>query len=959
MTTERNNRADRLIFWFSRNKYLLGAFFISLVIMAIGYFSRGVYPIGNRDVLTIDAYHQYGPFLAELRARFQSFSSLFYSWSGGLGTNFYALLAYYVASPLNLILVLFPAAHVTEGILILILIKVGLAGACFYYYLREVHHREGPLGIALSLMYAVSSYVLSYSWNIMWLDAIYLLPLIILGEVRIVRDRRYLLYTLSLALTIASNYYMAYFVCIFAVLYFPIVLFTHQQRPRPGRVLVQTIQFGGLSLLGAGLSAILALPTYISLQLTSAADDPFPKTLVNFFELFDYIGQHFMANKPTVLDGMPNMYAGLLALILIPVYFLSRQVPLKAKFLNLSLIVIMVLSFNINMLNFIWHGFHYPNQLPYRNSFVYIFLILTLAYPALRSLREFGGKQLGLIISVLILLVLLAQKVNTKAPTLLTIYPTLAFLVIYAAVLTMDRIHRMHPADVAMALLLVVVAEILVNTLITMHNYDTAHGFATREGYTDGVEVTQIREELAQIARQDSSFYRVATMPPRTTNDGFLYQYRGLSIFASTISTKPVRLFENLGYHSNSINSYIYEGSTLVLDSIFGIKYLIRRSDFVNDTLRQQISQTSELEVYKNPYTLPLGVLGSASLAEWSSGSIDPLAAQNSLFEELGGLPEVMQPVSLYEGEQTNISLDTVGSNYYNFDRTYESQDSKISLIIDNDRDQQLYLYLDVTANEPDWGFVMIDDQRVDFNARRSTLIDLGYVSASANIVFNLTFAPNSKKSGHIELYCYGLDQMAFEQSIDLIRQSGLEITRFRDTHIEGTVTARYDGILLLSMPYDEGWTVKVDGEKVEKLAIDDALIGVELTAGEHNIDLTYMPTGFIYGLLISLGSAFILVIIYLLPFGPGRRGRLRRSALRRPDDEEQENEAETEYVTENVTENVSEDETAHETAHETAPETDHETAPETASETDHETAHETDHETAHETAVKDRITDS
>lgn len=881
MTLERKNLLDPMDNGLRRNKYLLGAFFLPFVVLAICFWNRGIYPVGNRDVLTIDAYHQYAPFMAELQARYQSFSSLFYTWSGGLGTNFYALFAYYLASPLNIIIVLFPASNVTEAILLLILTKVGLAGACFYYYLREVHHREGVLGVALSLMYAVSNYLLAYFWNIMWLDALFLLPLLILGLVRIIRDRRYLLYTLCLGLTLASNYYIAYFVCLFIALYFPIALFLYQEGPRVSRLLIQTAQFIGLTLLGAGLSAFLSVPTYLAIQLTSAANDPFPKTIIHAFDLFDYIGQHFMMTPPTIRDGLPNMYSGLLALILIPIYFLSRQVTVKAKLLHLCLILVMILSFNINVLNFIWNGFHYPNQLPYRYSFVYIFLILSLAYPALRSLREFSGKQLGMIISSLMLLVLLAQKLNDKTPPVISIYVTLAFLAFYAIVLTMDRIHHLHPSDVAMALLLVVVAEILINTLVTMHVVDTTEVFSSREGYMDGVEVDEIRDELAKIKAGDPGFYRVESLPPRTTNDGFMYQYRGLSIFASTISTKPVRLFENFGYHSNSINSYKYEGSTLVADSIFGIKYLIRRSGFIHDTLRQQISKTDELEVYENPYALPLGMLGSFDLTDWSSSNGNPFLVQNSLLEALGGQPDVLRPIATHEGIHSNMILESAGENFYSYDRTYENQGGKIQMIIDNTQDQQVYLYLDVTANEPDQGFVMIDDERVDFNAKRSTLIDLGYVKADAKIVFTLTYKSTSNTSGNIELYSYGLDQAAFASSISQIRQSGLQITQFKDTHIEGTVSAANDGTMMLTTPYDSGWQVKVDGETVETFAIDESLLAFYLLAGDHTVELNYTPPGFTYGLLISLASVLLLIFIYLLPAGPGRAGRRRAAALR------------------------------------------------------------------------------
>ena len=858
-------KEQRLKLFMRRNRFVVGAFLIPLIIMMIGYFSRGVFPIGNRNVLTIDLYHQYAPFLSEMQARLRSMSGLFYSWSGGLGTNFYALFAYYLASPINLLLIIFPASYLTEAILLIILVKVGLAGASFYYFLREVYHRDGPVQLAIASAYALSSYTMSYGWNVMWLDGIALLPLVILGVIRIIRDRRYFLYPVTLGLALLTNYYIAYFICIFTGLYILVALIVYQDMPKPMRLLGQIGQLAGLSILGAALSAVLTVPTYLSLQLTSAAGDKFNGQITHYFELFDYISQHYMLMPPTIRDGMPNMYASLFALIMLPIFFFARRIPLKAKFLHLGLLLVLLVSFNINALNFAWHGFHFPNQLPYRNSFVYIFLILSMAYPAWKNLNDFTGKQIGTVIAVLMGLVVLAQKLNEKALPLPALYGTLIFLAIYAGVLTMNKIHQIHPSDLAIALLLTVIAELSVNTLVTMHTIDTTEYLSSREGYSTGVEVDQIREQLKQLRRSESGFYRTEIIPPRTTNDGFLYQYRGLSIFSSTSATKPVKFFENLGYHSNSINSYKYEGSTIVLDSLFGIKYLIRRSNFINDQLREQINQTSELEVYQNPFSMPLGYLAPSSLKTWKVPTGDPLHAQNQFITALGGLPDVLKPIEQMTGQQSNIDITPFGTTGYNFTRPIKDQSSRAQILIDNLQDQQVYLYLDVTANQPDQGYVLIDDIRVDFNAKRSTLVDLGFIKAGAHVEFNLTFKDASSTTGTFNLYSYALNREAFSTSVATISGQGLEIDHFSDAHIAGHTTTLQDGVFMMTIPYDAGWRVRVDGKKVETFAISDGLLAFDLDQGSHQIDLRYTPRGFWVGFFVSLGAVLILFLIWFL----------------------------------------------------------------------------------------------
>lgn len=861
-----------------RNRKTLLSFALPALILLVGYMTRGIWPVGNRNVLTIDLYHQYAPFMAELQDKLTSGGSLFYSWTGGLGNNFYALFAYYLASPLNILIVLFPPSYLTEAIMLLIVIKIGLAGACFYGFLRGVWKQENLFMVAVSILYALSSYSLAYSWNIMWLDGIFLLPLILLGLVRLVREGRCLLYCVSLGLVIYSNYYIAFFVCIFTGLYFIVTLFEYQSFARPGKLMAAVGRFLAFTALGVGLSAFLSLPTYFSLKLTSAAGDAMPRTLSHFYDLFDYIGQHFILTPPTIRDGMPNLYSGVLLLILVPIYFLAKSVPLKTKFFHLGLIIFLILSFNINTLNFIWHGMHYPNQLPYRNSFVYIFLILSIAYPALMALREFSGKQIGAISAAAVALVLLAQKLNTKRPELQTLYVTIIFIAIYAAVLTIDRIRRMSRNDLALAVLFVVVAELLLNTLLTLHRIDTTEYYSNREGYLDGVQVDQIRAQLAAIEAEEGPFYRVEVIPPRTINDPFMYQYRGVSIFASTMQTKPVKMFENLGFHSNSINSYKYEASTQLLDSLFGIKYLLRRSGNQTYDQMQLISQTDQLTVYRNPYAQSLGFAGPDALKLWRSASGDPFSAQNRLVNAItGGDDTVLVPLKLENGELSNMTFSGSTSNIYNYKKTNKDSEATARVVIKNDEDRQVYLYFEVPANRPDRGFVMIGEKKIDYNAKRSTMIDLGLVASGDEIVFNLIFGGSSPESGRFELYAVALDPAAFKKTMDILASESLQVTELHDTYVRGTIEASQDGILLLTMPYDQGWHAQIDGQPVAITAIDSGLIGLPITAGAHTVELRYTPLWFGVGLIITLLSILILLVIYQIPGPPGRLRRRRQ----------------------------------------------------------------------------------
>ena len=89
-------------------RFVIMTFVLTAMIMLLTYILRGVYPFGDNIVLKVDLYHQYAPFHEELRSRILNGQSLFYSWEGGLGKEFITQLAYYTASPISFLILLFP-----------------------------------------------------------------------------------------------------------------------------------------------------------------------------------------------------------------------------------------------------------------------------------------------------------------------------------------------------------------------------------------------------------------------------------------------------------------------------------------------------------------------------------------------------------------------------------------------------------------------------------------------------------------------------------------------------------------------------------------------------------------------------------------------------------------------------------------------------------------------------------
>ncbi|MCJ7690110.1 MAG: YfhO family protein, partial [Clostridiaceae bacterium] len=628
----------------------------------------------------------------------------------------------------------------------------------------------------------------------------------------------------------------------------------------------RTGQFAGFSLLSGGLSALLLLPTFFQLKSTSAAGDIFPKTITNYFDLFDYITRHFTAVSPSIREGAPNMYCGIVVLILLPIYFLSKSIPLKEKLWNIVLLLFLTLSFDINMLNFIWHGFHYPNQLPYRFSFVYIFLVLSLSYEAFKKLHEFSGKQIGTICLSVLGVILISQKFDDLSIGFLTIYISAAFIILYAAALTIDRSYNIRPACKILIVFLVLTAEIITNTIVTIDKINSTEGYSSRSSYASGKESSQIRDQLSDISGKDKGFYRLEILPPKTTNDPALYNYPGLSIFSSTIAEKPVKMLENLGFSSNGINSYSYEGSTAILDSLLGIKYLIYRNNIdIEEKLYKQTTAKGGLKIFTNPYVLPLGFQSPSGLKKFDSSSgTNPLETQNRLIEAICGVKNILIPIDQKQGTKSNLEFNGHGTNYYDFKRINKENTSTARIDFTIYKAEQVYLYYKAPSNKQGSGFVTVNGKKIEFRAKHSTIINLGFCESKSSAELQINFDKSSSESGKFEVYAYSLNVPEFKEAMSLIRKESMTIENFTDTSISGQVETASDGLMVMSIPFDKGWHVKVDNQEVEPQAVDDCLLSFELLKGTHKIEMWFFPEKLFLGLMITLVSVLILIFLFI-----------------------------------------------------------------------------------------------
>lgn len=808
-----------------KNISFMLAFLIPIFIMIGIYIGRGIYPFGKECFLRTDMYHQYAPFFAEFYNKIKNGGSLLYSWNIGVGVNFTALYAYYLASPLNWLIYLSPQEYIIEFMSILIILKIALSSLTFSIYLSK-HFNTKHMGIIVfSIFYALSSYIAAYSWNIMWLDCMVLLPIIVLGLERLVKENKCLLYSISLGLAILSNYYISIMICIFLVFYFFILIFTLNTVEEKKHYFKKFINFGVFSLLAGGCAAFLILPEFFALQLTSSGDISFPENLSTYFSVFDVASRHLMNIETSVLSGnYPNVYCGLPVLILFPLYIISKAINTKEKILKILLLFVFIISFNMNIPNFIWHGFHFPNSLPCRQSFIYIFLILTMSYEAFREIKYYSDKQICGVFCGVVAFIFLIEKLLVEY-NFSIIYLSLLFVGVYMLIAYFYRIQRFRSAIIVFFLIFISISEVTINTNAT------SVSTTNRKNYT--MDREPIKELTDKIMQDDTDFYRIEKLYRRTKNDTAWHNIRGVSLFSSTASEPLTKLLDSLGF-MNSTNAYSYEGATPLTSAIFSVKYLLTKKHIEDNDLLKFQDATGEISLYKNNYALPLGFMVNKELKEMPNYTKNPFVVQNEFIDRA------------VNGEAIFDSINNTTNNDI--------------ITIHNDKTQHVYIYIQ-SQN--------IEKIRVDYDGlsteyeldKKQQIVDLGICEAGKTIDIK------NSDDKELKISSYSFDESKFKTVYEKLNTNPLKISHFDDTNIKGVVNADRDGLLFTSIPYDKGWNIKVDSIEVEPLDFKNALIMVDIPQGEHTIEFNYIPEGFELGKIISISSVILLIIIITLKY--------------------------------------------------------------------------------------------
>lgn len=839
--------------------YLVLSFLIPFLLIWIMFAQFEVHPFGDKQILVTDLWHQYFPFFQTEHEKLQDFSSLLYSWNTGMGTNFLSIMSYYAASPLNLLSVFFPVEYSRDAMTLFLTIKIGCAGLFFAVFLKHIFKRNDISITAFSLCYALCSYIMGYYWNLIWIDTVALLPLVVMGTILLVKEGKYKTYVISLALSLISNYYIGLFTCIFTVLVFAAAAIINWQGVK--KTLVRLGQMIGATVIGIGIGAFMLLPAYLALQLTNSANNEFP-TVVQFYETWlkmisNVIGFH----EPTTKEGLPNFYCGMFGVILIGVLLRNTKIKIREKIITILYLAFIIVSCNMNILNYIWHGFHFTNMIPYRFSFILSFILVAAGYRAFTAMADdMKIYDVIALCAMTFIIALIAYRDQTEKALISSIvvcFIFVAVMFIYERKLINRNIMNY-----------LVFAVCLVEMGVNAYNGVNAVTVTTYSIYPKNNEIVQ---SLIDTAEQDSKddFCRLEMTSTYTINDPALYEYKGVSQFSSNANVSVTRYLMGLGLQASEAgNRYYYTQSTPVVNMFLNIKYLISHDSYAADeTYFDTVREESPATLYKNNAYLPIAFTAEDSVMDYQGDSKNQFENQNELFRKATGLEgDVFTPLSVKDVGHRGLNVIKNSDGEYTYQYAPEE---------DGSSDCYLKYNYTVEKDGPVYAVFMFDNA-TSYNVKQNdtTLNNFGNFkykntfavgTFKAGDVVTLYASMEKDKSGSGTIRVYQANEELIRQGVEKLSAGGIDVTSYDDTEIKGNVTAQKDGILYTSIPYDGGWKVYIDGKETETVALKDAVTCVPVTAGTHEVRFAYCPPGFKAGAAVSGASVIIFAAVWFI----------------------------------------------------------------------------------------------
>ena len=824
------------------------SFIIPVVIMAGVYLSQGIYWNSDTSPLLGDGFHQYVIFDVALRNILYGNGSLFYTFTSGLGLNFYALSSYYLGSFLSPLVYFFNLSNMPDYVYLTTLLKFGLIGLSTYFSLNKLFQSiPKPLKLALSTSYALMSFTVSQLEIKTWLDVFILIPLIITGLHLLITEKKFLLYFTSLSILFIQNYYFGYMTVLFLIFWY-LCQISWDFKTRKSSFL----DFIITSVLAGMASLILTLPTLFDLQTHGEKLTEVTKFQTESSWYLDLFAKQFIGSFDTTKYGaIPMIFVGLLPFILTILFFTLKSIKFHVKLIYAIFFTFLIASFYIEALDLFWQGMHTPNMFLHRYSWIFSTLLIYTAAEVLKRLKEI--KIWNFLVSLFLIVTGFLATIYLKSHysflTDLNILLTLEFLVVYSLLL-LAVIKKFISVNLfAILISLFIMVEISLNASSQIDGIAKEWGFASRSAYNR--DIPAMESFSTCIGNQ---FTRTEKLETQTGNDSMKFNYNGISQFSSVRNRSASSTLDKLGFKSSGTNLNLrYANNSILADSLFGIQYNISDSP-IDKYGFKDIYQKDNLTLYENQFSLPIA-FASQSVYNDVKFNEHTLDNQASFLNQLANVNfDYFSPIPYEKTENTNDLISITSSS---------NEDAAIQYQIEVPENSQVYLSftnLHFSNDKQKKIDILVNGEKKIFTTDNVfSFFNLGYTKEKKTFNIHVSFPGNSQVSFESPTF-YRLDTQTLTEAIQKIKEQPVTVSTSKNK-VFATYDVQQDTSIFFTIPYDKGWSAYQDGKKIEIKQAQTGFMKVDVPKGKGTITLSFIPNGFITGAICSFTSLLLFGI--------------------------------------------------------------------------------------------------
>ena len=860
----------------TKKKVYLASFIAPIAIMFVAWAIDGFFPFGTKSLMAVDFNAQYIGLYAYFKHLFLNgdWSSFFYSFSKSIGGGMLGIWGFNLLSPFNLLFLLTSEENFQWVVPIVIALRYGAMGLTMAHFLIKRYDglkNKAYLVPIVATIYALNGFNVSYQMNPIFYDGMVMLPLVLIGVEQVLDNKSPKGYIGMLALSLFVQFYMGYMTCIFVVIYALFYIIRSENLRNKKVILTRIGKLAAASILAVGIVSAVLLPILISLVSTKGGLQSTLrfdwKLQINPFEILAklFLGAFDNTSWPAG-PNLPNIYVASFGLLGTLYYFISSKISKWSKIAASFVLVVFLISCAHEFTSKLWHMGQNPAGFFYRFSWIIAFFLVYLAYLSLREVEKFTKREASFL---LISGAVIFSIVQLQQHSFLTVWQRLATILIFVVLLAALFYPKVKRAWMIIAALTVV--ELTANAALVQ----------SRVGYTDAYKyhdaVLQLKEAINPIRPDHSDFYRINKSFNLSKNDPFMVDYPGLSVFSSNLENSTRDLFDRLG--NNGINATTYYQGTPFQDALFSVKYLVTPKP----VLKEDYPDTSKLYVFGNmvtrkDVTTKAPVYEAARTKTFETGLILPIAYgvndatvnvklenhqpiqnQNKIVQAMGATSENYLAV-LGANEMKLDNMEVVDpSKPETYKRIDSSKPGTITyhLVPQSAEDYWVAIPQKLSHTDKNKVRVMLNGKNYEFQDKFQQMQFIQIAHNSVGQPTDLTIEIDSDNEYNLSGLRLARSNAALANRIIQERQlQGIKLTYWDNRSFKGTVNITDDSTwMMTSIPYEKGWTVKVDGKVVETAKVWDSLLAYKITPGEHTIEMSYLPDGFVVGFLISILS--------------------------------------------------------------------------------------------------------